>query len=107
MPMTGMTTMLHAVVSLQPSDSFSMLERTSNWMSPLPSTVVNAACSAGGNDASTAASGGRVSLEHEAKVWPFADTNGVTCVDVPAAAPPQLAGRLRTPDRALRAASSA
>ena len=38
--------------------------RTSNWTEPLPATSVKAACSAGGNAAPTAASGGIVSAVH-------------------------------------------
>ena len=57
-PAIGMTTIEHAVLWLQPSDSFSTSERTSNWTEPLPSASVNAAISAGGKAESAAASGG-------------------------------------------------
>ena len=62
MPEIGTTTIEQAVLWLQPRDSFSTSERTSNWTSPLPSSSVNAAISAGGNAESTAASGGMWSL---------------------------------------------
>src|SRR6478672_10825196 len=57
-PTIGMTTIEQAVLSLQPSDSFSTSLRSSKLTEPLPSSSVNAAISAGGNAASTAASGG-------------------------------------------------
>ena len=59
-----MTSMVHAVVWLHPSDSFSTSERTSNCTSPRPSWPVNAATSAAGKAAPTAASGGIVSVLH-------------------------------------------
>src|SRR4051794_35756239 len=48
-PMIGMATIEHATLSEQPSDSFSIELRTSNWVSPEPSRLVKADCSAGGN----------------------------------------------------------
>ena len=63
-PAIGITTMEHATVSLQPSDSFSTSLRTSNCTSPLPEESVKAAISAAGNAAPTAASGGIESASH-------------------------------------------
>ena len=57
-PTIGITTIEQATLWLQPSDSFSTSLRTSNCTSPVPSASVNAAISAGGNAAPTAASGG-------------------------------------------------
>ena len=51
-PLIGMTTIEHATLSLQPSDSFSTSLRTSNSTEPVPSTSVNAASSAAGKAAS-------------------------------------------------------
>ena len=56
-PLIGMTTMEQSTLWLQPSDSFSTSLRTSNSTEPVPSASVNAAISAGGKAASTAASG--------------------------------------------------
>src|SRR3954471_20284664 len=39
-PEIGTTTMEQAVLSLQPRDSFSMSERTSNWTDPSPASSV-------------------------------------------------------------------
>src|SRR6478735_10616311 len=57
-PTIGITTIVQATSWLQPSDSFSVSERTSNWTWPVPSASVKAAISAGGKAAPTAASGG-------------------------------------------------
>jgi hypothetical protein len=53
-----MTITVHATLWLQPSDSFSISLRTSNCTEPAPSASLNAAISAEGNAAPTAASGG-------------------------------------------------
>src|SRR5689334_15858709 len=76
-PMIGMTTIEQATFSEQPSDSFSIALRTSNSVLPVPSRLVNADCSAGGNDEPTAASGGIVAEVHPLNVSPLAVMNGV------------------------------
>ena len=79
-PTIGMTTIEHAVSWLQPSDSFSTSERTSNCTSPRPSRSVKAASSAAGKAAPTAASGGIWSAWQAGKTLPVAATNGVSRV---------------------------
>ena len=79
MPMIGMTTMLHGTVLEQPKDSFSVSDLTSNWMSPVPSSAVNAATSAAGSAASIDDSGAMVvSLQLRCRV-PSAAANGSRC----------------------------
>jgi hypothetical protein len=80
-PMMGITTIEHGVVSEHPSDSFSVADRTSKLTCPVPLAPVNAATSAGGNDAPTAASGGMVLELHAANVLPLTGTKGVACVE--------------------------
>ena len=65
-PLIGITSIVHATLWLQPSDSFSTSLRTSNCTLPAPSWSLNAAISAGGKAAPTAASGGMFWPSHAA-----------------------------------------